>query len=309
MHHTPDSVYYIRLAEFFKGDATLSDLRPPYAYRVLLPFIAAHGPTDSLDLNFAIINIVCTIIACVVFFSYLKALGSNNTDASFGVLLLVLSFPTFNYTSGVLTDPAGFLFIVAAGLALLTDRLFLFSMLSVAGVCVREASLAMVLVLIIYAILKAYKTGRYGVLISCAAGIPPIIAYLVIRSYFSQLQYFWHPSLDRLILNLTRPISWATVILTILPLALISMTALITGNLGLRAITERFSGRNADFLLSCTVGHGLLFAYSITSAFMSGRFVWPLYVVLIPISLELAGRTAIYRDKVVPLIEKLFKIA
>jgi hypothetical protein len=42
---------------------------------------------------------------------------------------------------------------------------------------------------------------------------------------------------------------------------------------------------------------------------MSGRFVWPLYVVLIPISLELAGRTAIYRDKVVPLIEKLFKIA
>jgi hypothetical protein len=87
------------------------------------------------------------------------------------------------------------------------------------------------------------------------------------------------------------------------------MTALITGNQRLRAITEKFSGRNTDFLLSCTVGHGLLFAYSITSAFMSGRFVWPLYVVLIPISLELAGRTAIYRDKVVPLIEKLFKIA
>jgi len=92
-HHTPDSKHYIILAKYFRGDRDRHSLRTPFAYRVLVPLLAAHGPTDDLDFNFAAINVACTVAAYLLFVAYLKKLVTSSTELNVGFLLLVVSFP------------------------------------------------------------------------------------------------------------------------------------------------------------------------------------------------------------------------
>jgi len=46
-HHTPNSKHYINLVRYYRGDLERHNLRTPFAYRALVPFLAARCPSDD----------------------------------------------------------------------------------------------------------------------------------------------------------------------------------------------------------------------------------------------------------------------
>ena len=310
-HHTPDSAHYVALAKFFRGEVTRDSLRAPFVYRVLLPLLASYGPASALSVRFATINVMCTIMAYIVFFYYLEALFGDSTVASLGIFLLVFSFPTINYASGVLTDPGGFFFFVSATYALSKKRFLAFSALATMGVLVREANLMTVLMLVVYSVVTLFRTQIVSTknLFLLAFGIPPLLSYLLIRLLLSEFEYSWQPSVAILLNNVTRPISWATVLPTILPLAVISVAGLAGRRRQDRPkVAHKLSDHARDVLLSTTIAAGSLAIHSILSAFMSGRFLWSLYTGLIPFSLIPFSQTSIYTERLTPLLIRIFRL-
>ena len=152
-HHTPDSPRYINLAKYFRSELPREQLLGPHAYRVLVPFLAAHIPSDNLAFNFALINVLATLIAYLIFIPYLKCFVTSRTDFNVGMLMLVMSFPSLNYASRVLTDPVGFLTFVIAAYLLLKEYYYRLSATVCLGVLARESLLCMVLVTTIYVLI------------------------------------------------------------------------------------------------------------------------------------------------------------
>jgi hypothetical protein len=103
-----------------------------------------------------------------------------------------------------------------------------------------------------------------------------LLAALAGRWYFSDLPaYFWVPSWSRFMENMTRPVSWATVSLTLAPLLLLLAASGRT--------SPPLPRRLRAFSVSILIPGTLLVVYSITSAYMSGRFCWPLYLGIVPV--------------------------
>ncbi|MGH7369832.1 MAG: hypothetical protein ACREIN_02985 [Candidatus Methylomirabilaceae bacterium] len=68
--HSPDSLRYLALAKYFRGEVAREELRGPFAYRPLVPFLAAQLPPGNLDFNFAVIKIAATVLAYLLLIPY-----------------------------------------------------------------------------------------------------------------------------------------------------------------------------------------------------------------------------------------------
>jgi uncharacterized membrane protein len=312
-HHTPDSRHYVNLAKYFRGEAPKEDLHGPYAYRVLIPYLAASIPFDNLDLNFALINVAATVLAYLLFMYHLKRFVTSETELYVGMLILVFSFPTFNYASGVLTDPAGFLMVVLASFLLLKEKYYLLSAVIGAGVLVRESLLTMVLVSWIY-LLLSHPLGeirlywrRLGKILSCLS-ILPLATFVGVRLYFSDVlsHMQWGLSLQSFLRNITEPkIGMLTFFFTLLPpLVLVFLGYHRSGWTPLKNLEDR----EKRFLLSMSTVSILLIIYSncFEKAYMSGRFVWPFYSALIPMTVLMSRSTSFYTRWLIPLSERIF---
>lgn len=303
-HHTPDSKHYINLAKYFRGDLDRHSLRTPFAYRVLVPFLAAHGPSDDLDFNFAAINVGCTVAAYLIFVAYLKKLVTSSTELNVGATLLVVSFPSLNYSSGILTDPAAFLVCVAAAYLLSQERYALFAAVVSLGVLARESVLSMVLVAVLYLLMNS-RRQRAALLTKLPLVIvPPAVVLIAVRLCFSDMpHYLWIPSLQVMLSNLKRPVSWLTVLFTLCPTLVLFLIGVWTKRFG---FVERLSFRQKNLLLSLTIGGALTVIYSVVAAFMSGRFLWPLYTVLVPVAVLASNKTIIFTKLLGPLSDRIF---
>ena len=298
-HHTPDSKHYINLAKYFRGDLDRHSLRTPFAYRVLVPFLAAHGPSDDLDFNFAAINVGCTVAAYLIFVAYLKKLVTSSTELNVGATLLVVSFPSLNYSSGILTDPAAFLVCVAAAYLLSQERYALFAAVVSLGVLARESVLSMVLVAVLYLLMNS-RRQRAALLTKLPLVIvPPAVVLIAVRLCFSDMpHYLWVPSLQVMLSNLKRP-----VLFTLCPTLVLFLIGVWTKRFG---FVERLSFRQKNLLLSLTIGGALTVIYSVVAAFMSGRFLWPLYTVLVPVAVLASNKTIIFTKLLGPLSDRIF---
>ncbi|MDX1414530.1 MAG: hypothetical protein R3293_10090 [Candidatus Promineifilaceae bacterium] len=301
----PDSTHYVELAAYFDDSLAREELRPPFVYRILVPYLASLGPTSLLDLNFAIINTGFTIAAFIVFYFYLQKLLDDRTQFNFGLLLLIVAFPTINYASGVMTDAAGFFFFVLATYLFLIKRFFLFTAVLTIGVMAREAILVLLLAVVVYQV-STYLRGaiekrRPWLFLSL---VPPILIYLSIRLYFSDLpSFFWSPSWRQLIFTVSRPVAWTTFLLTLVPPLFFISIAYKQQLVPTAEIRSKWSFHTKSLLLSLTIAAIFLNIYSITSAALSGRFVWPFYVVLVPMA------AAYFRDDGSPIFSMTARIA
>ena len=111
-----------------------------------------------LDINIAIINTFFTAGAFIIFYFYLQELLSDRSQINFGMLLLIVAFPTVNYASGVMTDAAGFFFFVLATYLFLMKRYLYFTVALTFGVLAREAILVLLLAVVVY----QFISYRYG---------------------------------------------------------------------------------------------------------------------------------------------------
>ena len=282
----PDSTHYVELASYFAGDLAKEALQTPFAYRILVPFLASLGPKNTLDVNFAVINTLFTAAAFVIFYFYLQQLLDDRFQINFGLLLLILAFPTVNYASGVMTDAAGFFFFVLATFLFLTKRYVTFTLALTVGVLAREGILVLIITLLAYLLISYKQRPREEwqpwLILTC---VPPILAYIGVRFFFSDLpSFFWHPTLRQFIFTVSRPVAWATFLLTLLPPLLLIVLAYRRQTVPTTELLANWSFHTKTWLVSLTITGIALNIYSITSAALSGRFVWPFYVVLVPVA-------------------------
>jgi len=304
-HLTPDSIYYVELANFFKGSFSIFDLQTPYAYRLLVPLISSFIPIENSIISITLVNLFFTCGAYIVFYYFLTEIFINYKDVLFGIFLLIFSFPTINYSSAVLTDAAGFFFIILSTLLLFREKFLWFSFSTSLGVLAREAVLFIDFAFILY-LLGNLVFNKRKYIKHLYYSIPPIFVYLLVRLYFSFLpNYFWEISFENLTNNITRPISWLTSILTIFPIILI----IIYGwNKKKLVINELISLRLQQRILIFSISTSciILFVYSMLSAYMSGRFIWPFYSVLIPITVFFGKDSIFYKKWINPIYCLIF---
>ncbi len=300
-HYTPDSDKYVNLAQYFRGNTGQEQLLKPFAYRVAIPFLSTLLPVDDLGISIALINVAATIAAYLVFISYMKQLGMSPAQVNVGALLLVFSFPTLNYASGVLTDPVGFLMFVLSIYLLLQDKYYLFAVVACLGILVRESLLAVVLVSAMDILIRFFyqseekplwrKAWRRVILVS----VPPTITFLLIQLYlFPGVPTIFEGgmSVSTFMLNMTgRMTAWLTLLLTLCPTLLLFFYGIHQNGWG---IIEKIPKRSKILLLSITIVSVVYLLYSVGVAYMSGRFIWPFYSVLVPVSVLSVQNTSLF---------------
>ena len=308
-HRTPDSSRYIKVAKFLCGEMEKEELAVPFACRIFTPLLANLVPIDNLDVSFALVNILATVFAYLLFVPYLKNFLKSETELRFGIFVLVVSFPTFNYASGVLTDPLGFLFLIISAYFLLKERFLFLSASITLGIVARDALISMVMIAIIYILTGLIGKGKeirkeiWGKLL--VVTIPPMAVYIVLRIYFSGLHdaFTWIPSFRILLRNFTREISLTTFSLTLCPLLFLFLFGVWArkGDFK-RSLTEG----QARLLFSITIVSIIFILYSQFTVYMSGRFVWPLYTALVPLTVLSIRHTVMFRKFLAPLSDLFF---
>ncbi len=307
-HHTPDSKYYINVAKYFRGDLPREQLRGPFIYRFLTPLLAATLPSGNLDLNFALINVLATILAYLIFIPYLRRFVPTRTELNVGMLMLIVSFPTFNYASGVLSDPVGFLTFIVATYLLLNERYVLFSCAVCLGILARESILFLVLASIVYVVMGSLGqreknwTRTFGIL--AVVSIPPVLVYFGEIAYFADIpnpSYSDVLSLRRFLAKITRTIDWITSLLALGPPSLLCLIGLRSD--GLRFVSNP-PDREARLLFSLTVV-GLIHVIHAIATGISGRYVWPYYSVLIPLAVLSSRKTPLFVKVLGPVSDRI----
>ena len=137
--------------------------------------------------------------------------------------------------------------------------------------------------------------------------IPPIIVFFLVRiivsSNFNITPYgrnLFIPSLSILFDNLTDPISWTTFLLTLLPLLILYL-------IGVKFKDESYGveiPQEKKIIIQTTIIATIIFfLFTIITATMSGRFIWPLYPVLIPIIVNSFCKTKFFKKYLNPLLK------
>jgi hypothetical protein len=262
-------------------------------------------PISDLGTAFACINIACTSIAYFLLARLLTHFVQDETELGVGLVLLVVSFPTVNYASGVLSDPVGFLFVAGAAVALYEGRLATFAVAVSVGVLARESVVVLVGSALVYLFIMRREEGSRGTAryLPLVAG-GPLICLVASRVWLPHApQYVWTPDLSQMIANLLRPVSWITTSLTALPLlAVLSAGIWRRGFRGWRT----FSQRQRAWAVAVGLSGVAVLLYSIPAAFMSGRFFWPLYIPLIPLAVVSSSGTLLIDHVLAPVARALF---
>ena len=272
-----DSTLYVEIANFFRGNAQLNDLNPPFSFRPLVPFTVSLLPF-SIPTGFGIVNTLFIFLSSLVLFAFLKELQFSKKFSLIGSLLFIFSFPTFWYGSACLTDATG-IFFMLVGVYLIKKNYPLISIVFATslGVLARE----MVIVLLpLYMLCDAKRSFRKLFLFAI-----PLIVLSLVRIYFSpkvgvHSWYWFHISWDFVLFNLTRVDMWVTLILTlgIFPFLI------IVGYLK-DTWTANIDKEDLILLKNIFISFSIIPGYAFTAAYFDGRYIWVLYPVLIPLSL------------------------
>lgn len=273
-----DSARYVEIANFFRGDAQLSDLEAPYSYRPLVPFAVSLLPF-SIPVGFGIVNTLLIYFSSLVLFTFLKELQFSRKLSTIGSLLFIFSFPTFWYGSVCLTDVAG-IFFMLVGIYLIKRGYPLISIVFVTsiGVLARET---VILLLPLYLLCDTKRSLNKLFLLAI-----PLIVLSLVRIYLSpeitvQAWYWWPISLDSTLFNLTRLDMWFTFVLTLGIFPFLILTAYLNKDKWAREMNKE----DLIFLRNIFISFSIIPIYAFMSAYFDGRYIWVLYPLLIPLSL------------------------
>ena len=292
-HQTPDSPDYVNLAQYLQGNASQEALLKPFAYRVLVPFLSTLLPINDSNISIALLSTIATVAAYLISIPYMRRLGLTPVQVCIGLIFFVLSFPTFNYASSVMTDAAGFFVFLAGCLFLLKERYVWLSLTICVGVLVRESLLALSLIAILDLFIrqmlfqKKLLTWKQMATQLLIVLIPPFLTFLATRFFLFPdvpTNFRWGLSLRGFLRNFSQPkIGWLTFTLTLCPPLLLFFYGLSYQGWD---HVKRLSSRSKALLLAITVVSitYIIYSNSIKTAYMSGRFVWPFYSVLIPVA-------------------------
>lgn len=278
-HHTPDSKHYLAFAECLCKSERSCALLAPFAYRIVASSVACLVPSPNLDVAFALQNVFWSGGAIAGTLALAHRTGSGRLELATCSLLMIVSFPMLNYSSGVLSDPSGLFFLVLGLLLIQADKWFVAALVAGLAVLARESNLVLVLTAISVAIFSNALTPRKRVVGALSLMVIAVGAFVSIRLALGPIpSSVLTPSIGRLVKNLTRLESWLTVSLTIGPVLLL----IAARRQAILARLRSFSPSTRALYVSALLGVCATFVLGLFGAFMSGRFLWPLYPVAIP---------------------------
>lgn len=275
-----DAVYYMNYVEYFRGEAQLSDVDLPFRYRPLIPFLASLLPIESPMTALNVVNMIALYITLLILFLFLRHIGFDFGLAIVGCFMYAVSFPVFYMsTTGYLEACA--MCMLAAGLyAIFRGNWIAAAVVIAAGVFVKETIALLIPVAIVYLWMTEQNLRRILpiAMLQIAAFV---ISTIAIKWIFRDAgDFYWMPSVSTLIDNL-RFRALASLLLSFGIPGMISIVF---------AAKWRRMSRTVDRQLLVPILAGIVFTlllvfYSMVTAYTDGRFIWPMTLFTIPLSL------------------------
>ena len=274
-----DAYRYAMHAHYFDGGSA-DELRAPFTYRPLVPFVASLLPLDPLT-GINVINLLLLAAGGLAVVRTAQHLGYGPRWQAVGGGLFAVAFPTFYYgTIGYLD--ASLVGLLAVGMLLIVrEQWLLLTLLLAAGALVKETIVLLLPVTGVYALLSGRsRTALFGWGTAMTAAV--ILGAAVGRLTSPvDATTFWMPSAYSFWHDLLRPRTYLSFLLTFgLPgtLALPSIVRV------LRCLPTRPPPVVGALVTGVFVSL-LLFGYAFLTAAADGRFVWTMYPFAIPLAL------------------------
>jgi hypothetical protein len=277
-----DQTQYLSLARYFRGEPRPPDLVAPFAYRVLPSFLAARMPGQART-NFIVLNFGSVVVAAMFIFALVTRLGLGARAATVGTGLYVLSFPVFYYGTDALTDPMATSFLTVALWAVFDGRWVSYLLAVSLGVLCRETDMAAVLAFAAWQL-----TGGRRHLPRLLLGVViPFVVLALPRVWFADLShgrsFINTATFEVLVLNVTRPRTYLTILLTLwfVPVA-VGWYLLRKNRRAATVFPTPDATRYVQLMAAVLV---LIPLYAMAAAYSDGRFFWVLYPAVIPFAL------------------------
>ena len=281
-----DAEKYIATVEWIRGTSPDIELYAPFSYRLLTPLLAAPLPFDSMT-SINILNLLFLIGGLFLLYHLLRLLNIDEKPALFGSALFALSFPTFFYVTVGYLDPI-LLFMLILGLNLIYKKIWWGAALTIGlGFLGKEGVIMLLPVLGVALWQQKEGLPRITLWMLLAVGLWISLWYGVRAVVPVANEFQWSTTSDQLIMNLSRPRSWLTLVLTgatlLIPLALNLIRR--------RSITiPPIKGLYTPLWVGLIVAIGY-YGYSWTTAYVDGRMFWPIYIFGIPLVIAMTTQS------------------
>lgn len=188
----PDSPDYIATAHFFQGGKALTGSAQFRLLRPVVPFFASllNYFTD-IRTSFAVVNLVLWCAAAVLMFYFTKMLTQNSNVSLLSAALFASAIPMLLFADAVLTDMAGYFFILL-GLYLVIrwdlpratlQRVCVSGLVMAAGLLSREIVATVLVFALVWTILSKGSIARLVLFLAIAIGISILWSFAVGVSY------------------------------------------------------------------------------------------------------------------------------
>ena len=178
----------------------LSNIRKPFCYRILTPFLARLVPSvpDSIgqfyeitpekiiQLKFGIINLLGLAITSFLLFVFCGSLSFSDNESLFGSYLFLTSFFVVNYGGVPLVDALAYCFLLLGILSAMKNWQTLLFFSSALGMFAKETTALLPLWILL---LPDSMASRFRKVLLC---LPGIVLYLVVRFALFPTDFGYH---------------------------------------------------------------------------------------------------------------------
>lgn len=271
---SPDVRQYTALVHFFRGEHEGESPAAPFAYRMLIPFIASFVPAPALT-AIDLVNLL-VLVLCVLFVdALLSHFSMSYVERIMGMLLFAMSFPVFYYGATGRVDAGGILLMLVMMYAHAGKHTALFWTALVIAPAAKETTVIAIVYCLVMELRNSVLHARRNAIMML---VVYALATVIVRKVSpAGAAHVWSPSMNDIMTNLVRPRAYISSVLAFGPLGFLAFYEIIKGR---REVSTSF--RTA--CLVAVVASLLTWAYSFVAAYTDGRFVWLAYPFLIPLA-------------------------
>ncbi len=275
-----DAVYYTAYVKYFRGEGSIRAVPLPFVYRPLIPFIASRLPIESSMTALNVLNLTALYVTTLFLFHLLKALGFGFRYGLIGCFIYAVSFPVFYMSTTGYLDACAMCMLVIGAFFIFRGKWLLLAVTIAVGVLVKEVIALLIPVAIAYLITIGSSRTRLlvrSLLLILAFVVPMAILKVLFKGTGD---FYWIPNLPTLLDNL-RVRALLSLLLSFGLPGLLSILFAVRYRRMVGCVERRF-------LLPLVTGilfTSLLVVYSMLTAYTDGRFIWPMTIFNIPLSL------------------------
>lgn len=201
-----DARYFIAYVEYFRGDVLSDVIRPASNWRLLVPLVASVLPLSPLS-AINVTNQLLLLLSLVILYQSMLLVGINKGYVWLGLMLFILSFPTFYYTTIGYIDPGVMFFVSICIYAVLAQKVAMLILGFTIGFLAKEAIVVVIPFAVVYQFMQGKPKKAIGLAILLTV-LYVALSYLV-RQYAyitpgEKNNLFWVANSSNILLNINR---------------------------------------------------------------------------------------------------------